>query len=69
MTPIVLKGNCAGAWPAKVAFALTYAGPVTVTANMGSFSPNPVEVRNAVTANLSANYYPPSGVPEGDLSA
>ncbi len=53
----------------KVAFALTYAGPVTVTANMGSFSPNPVEVNNAVTANLSANYYPPSGVPEGDLSA
>ena len=53
----------------KVAFALTYAGPVTVTANMGSFSPNPVQINNAVTANLSANYYPPSGVPEGDLSA
>ena len=53
----------------KVAFALTYAGPVTVTANMGSFSPNPVQINNAVTANLGANYYPPSGVPEGDLSA
>ena len=53
----------------KVAFALTYVGPVTVTANMGSFSPNPVQINNAVTANLSANYYPPSGVPEGDLSA
>ncbi len=54
---------------AKVAFALTYVGPVTVTANMGSFSPNPVQINNAVTANLGANYYPPSGVPEGDLSA
>ncbi len=53
----------------KAAFALTYVGPVTVTANMGSFSPNPVGVNNAVTSGLSANYNPPSGVPEGDLSA
>jgi hypothetical protein len=53
----------------RVAMALTYAGPVTVTANMASFSPNPVEVNSPATANLSANYNPPSGVSEGDLSA
>ncbi len=33
---------------ARVAMALTYAGPVTVTAKMGSFSPNPVEVNVTV---------------------
>ncbi len=49
--------------------ALNYAGPITVTANMGSFSPNPVEVNNPATANLSASYNSPSGVSEGDLSA
>ena len=53
---------------ARVAMALTYAGPVTVTANMAPFAPNPVEVGNAATSSLSANYTPPSGVPEGNLS-
>ncbi len=48
--------------------ALTYAGPVTVTANMAPFAPNPVKVGNAATSGLSANYTPPSGVPEGNLS-
>lgn len=54
---------------ARVAMPLTDAGPVMVTANMGSFSPNPVEVNKPATANLSANYNSPSGVPEGDFSA
>lgn len=54
---------------ARVAVAMTYAGPVTVTANMGSFSLNPVAVNKPATANLSANYNSPSGVSEGDLSA
>ena len=54
----------------KVAFALTYAGPVTVTpTTMGDFSPNPVGTKKAATSGLSAGYVPPSGVPEGDLSA
>ena len=48
--------------------ALTYAGPVTVTANMTPFAPNPVRVGNAATSSLSANYTPPSGVSEGNLS-
>ncbi len=49
--------------------ALTYAGPITVTANMGSFSPSLVQVNSPATASLSAYYTPPSGVPEGQLSA
>ncbi len=49
--------------------ALTYAGPITVTANMGSFSPSPVLVNGSATAGLSAYYTPPSGAPEGQLSA
>ena len=48
--------------------ALTYAGPVTVTANMTPFSPNPVKVDDAATSSFSANCTPPSGVSEGDLS-
>ena len=66
-TVIVLV--CVLAVAVKVAFALTYVGPVTVTANMGAFSPNPVKVNSSATSSLSANYNPPSGVPEGDLSA
>ena len=49
--------------------APTYAGPITVTANMGSFSPNLVLVNNSATSSLSAYYIPPSGIPEGQLSA
>jgi hypothetical protein len=41
---------------------------VTVTANMTPFAPNPVRVGNAATSSLSANYTPPSGVSEGNLS-
>lgn len=40
---------------ARVAKALTDAGLVTVTANMGSFSPNLVAVNKSATANLLAN--------------
>ena len=53
----------------KVAIACTNAGSVTVTANMGAFSPNPVSVSSPATASLPAGYTPPSGVSEGDLSA
>ncbi len=49
--------------------APTYAGPISVTANMGSFSPSLVQVNSPATASLSAYYTPPSGVPEGQLSA
>ena len=53
----------------KVAIACTNAGSVTVTASMGQFSPNPVEVNKPATSILSAGYTPPSGVSEVDLSA
>jgi hypothetical protein len=43
-------------------------GPVTVTANMSPFSPNPVKVNSTATSSLSASYNPPSGVSEGDLT-
>ncbi len=54
----------------------TYAGAVTVTATMGSFSPNPVQAPDtasnnpgqSATSTLSASYQPPSGAPEGQLS-
>jgi hypothetical protein len=36
---------------------------------MGPFSPNPVKINSSATSSLSANYTPPSGVSEGDLSA
>lgn len=64
--------TCVLAVAVRVALAaLTYAGPVTVTAHMGAFSPNPVEVKvnSSATSSLSSGYTPPSGVPEGDLSA
>ncbi len=61
----------------RIVLAATYAGPITVTANMGSFSPNPVQAPDtasnnpgqSATSSLSASYSPPSGVPEGQLSA
>ncbi len=66
---VVIAAVCVLAVAVKVAVALTYAGPVTVTANMSPFSPNPVKVNSSATSSLSANYTPPSGVSEGDLSA
>ncbi len=49
--------------------APTYAGPISVTANMDNFSPSVVAVNSPATAGLSAYYTPPSGTPEGQLSA
>ncbi len=66
---LVIAAVCVLAVAVKVAVALTYAGPVTVTANMSPFSPNPVKVNSSATSSLSASYTPPSGVSEGDLSA
>ncbi len=47
--------------------APSYAGHITVSAGMGSFSPNPVEVNSTATSTLKAGYTPPPGVPEDDL--
>ncbi len=57
---LALAAVCVLAVAVKVAVALTYAGPVTVTANMGRFSPNPVRVKTSATSSFSANYTPPS---------
>ncbi len=54
---------------ATVAHFAGSAGYVQVFANMEPFNPNPTKVNNASIAVLRVFYYPPSGVPEGDLSA
>ncbi len=49
--------------------ALTYAGPISVTAKMGNLAPSLVQVNSSATSSPSAYYTPPPGVPEGQLSA
>jgi|GEM_PF-6803957 len=50
---------------ARVAWALNYAGNISVNATMGQLSPNPIRVGDTATASLSASYNQPSNVPEG----
>ncbi len=66
-----------GAWPyaalalavvvlgltARLAWALNYAGYVTVIATMGQLNPNPIRAGDTATASLSATYEPPANLP------
>lgn len=50
---------------ARVAWALNYAGNISVNATMGQMSPNAIRVGDTAAASLSASYNQPSNVPEG----
>lgn len=65
-----------GLWPSVTHAEYYDAGNLTVTANMGSFSPNPVQAPDAAsgspgataTSSLSATVVPVEGVPEGQVT-